>query len=141
MLNIGTFRYAVQVEKRNDQFFQDFRGNHERGNLHLNREVLCIKNQLDEMNNVLRELTITVKALGERSMYESSSSPTREGKRHRSIDAGTGTDFNPTSPELEVTETSTPSSPEPSNQNSREATNTSSPTRNQSASPIRNHKS
>lgn len=137
MLN---FRYAVEVEKRNDQFFHDFRGHHDRGNMHLNREILSIKHQLEEMNTVLRELTINVKALAERSMYESSSSPTRDGKRHRSIDGGTGTDFNPTSPELEVTETSTQSSPEHSNQHSRQATNTSSPMRNQSPSPVPNNK-
>lgn len=108
-------------------FFHEFQRNHERGSMHLNREMLSIKMQMEELNNMLREVSLGVKALGERSLYESSSSP-REGKRNRSIDAGTGTDFNPTSPELEATETSTQSSPE----TSRNPTNTSSPTGNPS---------
>lgn len=129
-----SYRYAVEVEKRNDQFFQDFRGNQERGNLHLNREILNIRSHLDDIVVMLRDVNDAVKALGERSMYESSSSPTRGRKRNRS-GGGTGTDYNPTSPELEVTETSTQSSPEPSNQHSRQQTNTSSPSRNPSPSP------
>jgi hypothetical protein len=129
------FRYTLEVEKRNSKLFQDFRGSHEKGATNMNREVLVIKNQLEEMTASLREITMIVKNLSERSS-ESSSSPgiERRGRHKRSIDVTTVTDFNGTSPELEATETSTQSSPEPSNRPSRQET-LKAPDNNESSLP------
>jgi len=125
----------MEVEKKNSKLIQDFRGSQEKGATSINREILVMKNQLDDMSASLREISTMVKNLSERSMSDvSSPAIERRGRHKRSIDATTVTDFNATSPELEGTETSTQSSPEPSNRASIQETKVTNENADQSTS-------
>jgi len=132
----GKFSYSADLEKRADIALQDFHKNTEISSTHIQREVLLIKNQLEDMNICLRDISFEVKEISRRTLEMSLNAPilrVEHRKENNAIDstASSTATATTTSSESISTDTSTQTSSETDNSQKSQhpppnATNTSS---------------